>query len=66
MNIKEGVSVRTTPAPKKLRKVPGYWNESWLLAWIEKCLETGKEQQVENGIELAIIRPRSPLVAGPR
>ena len=44
MNLKESLSIRTTPASKKKRKEPGFWNWPELTKLVEKALKTGKEQ----------------------
>jgi hypothetical protein len=44
MNLRESISFKHTAAPKKQRKVLGYWNWPDLIALAEKALETGHEQ----------------------
>lgn len=52
MNIREGVSVKVTSPKKKIRKMPGFWNQEPYLSVINRVLETGKPQEWSNGIEM--------------
>jgi hypothetical protein len=63
MNLVESVSARMTPAPKKARKVPGFWNWPELIAMAEKAVETGEVQQGKfQGIYFAIVTPEHGIV----
>jgi len=44
MNLRESVSFKHTAAPKKQRKVLGYWNWPDLIALAEKAMATGETQ----------------------
>lgn len=58
MNLKEGVHIETRGASKKIRRQPGYWNWSPLLAMIRKCLKDGETVQGEfGGTYYAVVKP---------
>ena len=44
MNLRESLSIRFTPASRKKRNEPGYWNWPELTKLVEKALKTGEEQ----------------------
>jgi len=64
MNVREMTRIKLTPAPKKQRQVPGYWNDPELLKLVEECLRTGQEQRGELKMSMfyAIVSPGWPLV----
>lgn len=67
MNLFEGVSFRHTPAPKKQRKEPGYWNWPELIAMAEKAVATGEEQRgVVEGTYFAVVKPEYGLAEDKR
>lgn len=63
MNLRESISVRVTPAPKKMRKQPGYWNWPELIALAEKALKTGEPQSgTVYGTYYAVVTPDYNLI----
>ena len=45
MNLYETVSIKTTAAPKKDRKKPGYWNWPDLITLAEKALKQARNKR---------------------
>ena len=63
MNLVESISCKVTPASKKERKVPGYWNWPQLIRLVEKALETGEPQQGNiDGMYYAVVTPHYGLI----
>jgi hypothetical protein len=58
MNLTESLSIRTTPASKKQRHAPGYWNDPEIIKLVNKALRTNKEQQAVIHSHLTIATPR--------
>jgi hypothetical protein len=63
MNIVEGMSVRVTPAPKRVRKLKGYWNRPELIEVIDRVLATGKEETLCTEYTLYVVKPEYASVS---
>src|ERR1700688_1413238 len=68
MNLKESISFKHTAAPKKQRKVLGYWNWPDLITLAKRAIETGQEQAgaIQGGQYYAIATPDYGIVESRR